>query len=231
MHLCEKEDRVVFECLYQQTTGGEWLGLWGSPRSDSRSLYTVTGGLLGQGIGSKAEVYSEPRYTHPLPPEGARSRGHGPGPGFNSSRRLWVEKELIQECMFALLTGSIVGALGTWDKPGELEQGCKQTQSLGEIPAWALSAPRFQITKSGAEQAIKKSRWEHWGRWRTRLELKNLCRSQIRSREREKDVTRSKWSWKLSLCGAVERLSCGLPSGSALMPFIPGCKIIISVLK
>lgn len=90
MHVCEKEDRVVFECLCQQTTGGEWLGIGqkrGSPRSDSRSLYTVTGGHLGQGIGSKAEVYSEPRHTHSLPPEGARSRGHGPGPGLNSSRR------------------------------------------------------------------------------------------------------------------------------------------------
>lgn len=203
MRLCEKEDRIVFECLYQQTTGGEWLGIWkkwGSPRSDSRSLYTVTGGHLGQGIGSKAEVNSEPRSTHLLPPEGARSRGRGPGPGLNSSSRLSWERTY--PGVYALLAGSAVRALGTWDKPGELEQDCKANSEPREIPAWALSAPRFQITKSGGEQAIKKSRWEHWGRWRTRLELKNLSRSQIRSREREKDVTRGKWSWRLSLCGA-----------------------------
>lgn len=36
--------------------------------------------------------------------------------------------------------------------------GLQANSEPREIPAWALSAPRFQITKSGGEQAIKKSR-------------------------------------------------------------------------
>lgn len=93
-----------------------------------------------------------------------------------------------------MLTGSVVRGsrdLGQARRTGTGPQANSEPQ---EIPAWALSAPRFQITKSGGEQAIKKSGGELRGRWRTRLELKNLYRSQIRSREQERDLTRGKWS-------------------------------------
>lgn len=76
----------------------------------------------------------------------------------DSSRRLFCElRKELNPGVYALLTGSVVRDsrdLGQARRTGTGPQAHWEPQ---EIPAWALSAPRFQITKSGGEQAIKKS--------------------------------------------------------------------------